>query len=306
MIPHRPLRLAPNGPRQRPVPPPPEIASRCRRTAAAALLAAALAGCSSLLLTGGAPPAPRPPPPGLSLSNGATASRTGCRLAYTLYRPQHGADAPLVVLGHGFLRARARMAGLAEAIAAAGLPVATLDYCNMRPWAGRHQQNGLDMIALARHLGAERVLYAGFSAGGLAAVIAGRNDPRALGVVTLDLVEAGGLGARAAAALAVPLIGLAGEPTNCNAGGNGRRVFAAAGGSARLERLPGAGHCDFEAPTDALCELLCDDPAARPDTTGTPREAIIAATTDAILALAHGHTAGTPRAQGPGRSDGPG
>ena len=173
----------------------------------------------------------------------------------------------------------------AKAIAAAGIPVATLDFCNMHVWSGRHQQNGLDMVALARDLGASRVIYAGFSAGGLAAVVAGRNDPRALGVVALDLVDAKGIGVRAASGLEVPLLGLAGEPTNCNARGNGLAVFAAST-QAQVSRIKGAGHCDFESPSDALCALLCQDPDGDAEADNAAiRETIIARTVAAIETL---------------------
>ncbi|MFP4075389.1 MAG: alpha/beta hydrolase [Halochromatium sp.] len=240
---------------------------------------------------------------GAVLEHGVLRSTTGCPLAYRLYRPQapptRSARAPvLVVLAHGFLRSQARMRGLAEAIAAAGLPVATLDLCNMRPWAGRHQQNGLDMIALARHLQAEvgdgKRIYAGFSAGGLAALVAARQDRQALGVVTLDLVDAQGLGERAARRLQRPLLGLAGAPTNCNARGNAEALFVEHE-QARLLRIPQAGHCDFEAPTDALCEWLCADPAA-----GTaPEKArlrvwVMQQAVAAITALAAGRAAEWP------------
>jgi dienelactone hydrolase len=251
-------------------------------------------------LGGGGAPAREP-------ITGELVSATGCVLDYRLYLPPEGAaSAPMpamVILGHGFLRSQDRMSGLAEAIAADGIPAATLDFCNMRPWDGRHQQNGLDMIALARHLGAandagadgpepgaaraqgERVVYAGFSAGALAALVAARNDPSALGVVTLDLVDAQGLGREAARGLDKPLIGLSGEPTNCNANDNARGVFAATRQASRVV-IPGASHCDFEAPTDALCELLCADPdQAGPERTARLREQIQDETLQAIQSL---------------------
>ncbi len=261
----------------------------------------ALAGCSGLIL---APSEPELPQQALELSEirtfeGELSSATGCPLRYRLYRPaEEVSSAPafaqasaLVVLGHGFLRSQQRMAELAEAIAAAGIPVATVDFCNMRFWDGRHQQNGLDMMALSRHLGAgdgdgaPRVIYAGFSAGALAALIAARNDPNALGVVTLDLVDAQGIGEHAARGLGTPLIGLAGEPTNCNANDNARAVFAATH-QAQMTLIPGAGHCDFEAPTDALCELVCADPdQADAQTTTQLREQIRRKTLEAIRSL---------------------
>ena len=220
-----------------------------------------------LLVAGCSGPLPRtdvtssqPLPNRVTVTAGRLASATGCPLNYQIYRiaaPPEGGD--WVILAPGFLRGQGHLRDLAATLARDGMQVATLDFCNQKPWAGRHVQNARDMHALARHLGAERVVYAGFSAGGLAALLAARADPKALGVVTLDLVEAQGLGLRAARGLDKPLLALAGEPTNCNAQGNSDAVYAIAG-LARVQRIAGAGHCDFESPSDALCELVCTDP----------------------------------------------
>jgi len=270
-----------------------------------------LMGCTSLILHD--EPESAPTGAGAGLASGTLASATGCSLDYRFYpaEPQPGAgpaciggadpgfNDALVILGHGFLRSQERMQGMADSLAAQGIPVATVDFCNMRFWDGRHQQNGLDMIALANHLsarsGATRVVYSGFSAGGLAALVAARNDPNAVGVVTLDLVDAQGIGERAAVGLDTPLVGLAGEPTNCNAANNAQRVFAATK-RAKMEPIAGAGHCDFEAPTDALCELVCEDPdQAAPARTATLREQIISrATAEIGSMLATGTDRPTP------------
>ncbi|WP_295886013.1 alpha/beta hydrolase [uncultured Thiohalocapsa sp.] len=281
--------------------------SLCRVAALPLLL---LAGCGGLLLR---PDAAQQTdlPAGVALRSGQIASATGCTLDYRLYGPATqlpaaaGSGAPArggdwVILAHGFLRSQARMQGLAGAMAADGMQVATLDFCNQKPWAGRHVQNGRDMVALARHLGAERVVYAGFSAGGLAALLAGRADPRTVGIVTLDLVETGGLGVGAARQLDKPLLALAGEPTNCNALDNGRAVLRATD-RARVQRIAGAGHCDFEAPTDGLCELVCADPDGAER---THRAQVIAGATAAAVALfagdADGWAAGAAPDAGPG------
>ena len=134
------------------------------------------------------------------------------------------------------------------------------------------------MVRLAQHLGARRVVYGGFSAGALAALVAGHRDPQALGVIALDLVDAGGLGLRLAAGFDKPLIGLMGEPSPCNAGARGLQVLKASR-RGRAETVPGAGHCDFESPTDGWCELVCGATAGT-----TTRRAEIIATT--VLAAA--------------------
>ena len=261
----------------------PRVSARCLRSPLLTLAAAlVLGGCSGLLLTGNDDRTvvedPAPLPPGIVRLSGTTPSSTGCDLDYRLYRPEKTDSRDLVVLGHGFLRSQERMTDLAVALAVDGVPVVTLDFCNMRPWNGRHVQNADDMIRVARALDAERIVYAGFSAGALAALVAGRNDPKAIGIVTLDLVDAQGIGRRAATGLDKPLFGLVGEPTNCNAGDNARGVFALSE-TARLRRIAGAGHCDFESPTDSLCRLLCDDPDS---TAPSQRPSIIAATKTAV------------------------
>ena len=88
----------------------------------------------------------------------------------------------------------------------------------MRFWDGGHEQNGRDMVAVARHLEAQRVVYAGSFAGGL---VAARRDVRALGVVAMDLVDRDGIGVAAATGLKRPLVGLVGDPSRCNARNNG-------------------------------------------------------------------------------------
>ena len=173
------------------------------------------------------------------------------------------------------------MAGLARALADQGIPAVTLNFCNARPWDGRHVQNGRDMIQVAHAIGASRVVYAGFSAGGLAALVAGRLDPNALGVLVLDLVDTRGIGVGMARAMDKPLIGLAGDPAACNADNNGRAVFAVSP-KARLTPIPGASHCDFESPTDSLCESVCSGVNAG---SSARRRAIIDASVAAVSDL---------------------
>ncbi len=124
------------------------------------------------------------------VEDGRVTSPTDCELHYRLYRPLGADPGDLVVIGHGFLRGKERMTGLAHALAKAGIATAALDFCNDRLWDGGHVRNALDMMKVADVLGARRVVYLGFSAGALAALIAGRNDTRAIGVVALDLVDA--------------------------------------------------------------------------------------------------------------------
>jgi len=59
----------------------------------------------------------------------------------------------------------------------------------------------------------------------------------------------------------VPLIGLSGPASGCNANNQSNPVFSARNDE-QLEQLsiiPGASHCEFESPTNWLCDLLCGD-----------------------------------------------
>jgi pimeloyl-ACP methyl ester carboxylesterase len=250
-----------------------------------------LAGCSGLLLrpelVGRS--AVEQPPSGIRMEDGRLRSSTGCSFAYRRYQSlQKAADDAWVILAHGFLRKQQRMHDLATAMAKEGLRVATLDFCNQKPWAGRHEQNSRDMRDLARHLGARRVVYAGFSAGALAALLAARADPDTVGVLTLDLVDADGLGVAAAKALHKPILALAGEPTNCNANGNGDTVYRVAR-QVQVRRIAGASHCDFESPTDSFCEFICTDPDQERDNGGRRHgPTIIADAVAAARALVEG------------------
>jgi dienelactone hydrolase len=208
-------------------------------------------------------------------------SQTGCAFGYDLYHPPGMSGAAQVVLAHGFLRNRERMQDLARALAEAGYATAAIDLCNMRPWDGAHEVNAADMRLTAQTLGRPGVVYAGFSAGGLAALLAARTDSDSLGVVVLDLVDQRDLGRQAAADLRVPVVGLFGAPSRCNANGNGLPVLAGAV-DVEVERFANATHCDFESPTDNLCRLFCEPGDRDPDDAARQRARVIASTVAAV------------------------
>ena len=244
-----------------------------------ALLALPL-GCLVPNVRTDAPAAPRADADAYRLIGGEARSLAGCRYDYRVYEPSRAAGASTgtgtgtgtgtergrrtvtVALGHGFLRDQDTLVELARALANAGHRALTLDFCNMRPWNGHHARNGADLRALAERVADGPIVYAGFSAGALAAVLAASGAsgdvPLTLGVVTLDLVDQADLAANALDELDVPLLGLQGPPSGCNAFGNGRTVFERYPRS-RLDTLAGASHCEFEAPTNALCEIFCGD-----------------------------------------------
>jgi len=175
---------------------------------------------------------------------------TSCAMSAVLFEPSREGER-LVVLAHGFARTSANMEGWAEALAAEGLTVVTPDLCHATMWDTDHVQNGRDLADLAATLGHDEVVYAGHSAGGLAALLAADQDPSAVGWFGLDPVDSEGLGA--AVRLSVPATALVGEPSECNASASGADL------DGEIKHISGADHCDFESPTDWMCTTFCPD-----------------------------------------------
>ena len=186
-----------------------------------------------------------------------TWSVNGCDSAVDRYTPDAPVAADLtVVLTHGFSRSNDQMVELADLLASHGFPVVAPNLCHASFTDTDHPQNGRDLAAIADKTGSARIVYAGFSAGGLASVLAAAQDGQAVGVVGLDPVDADGLGAAAVAQLAgKPLWATFGTPGGCNSDGNGLDWAAK---DHRL-RVAEAEHCDFEGPTDGWCTGFCSE-----------------------------------------------
>ncbi len=213
-------------------------------------------------------------PHAVRAEDGSTALAS-CTMAWTRYVPEGVEPEGRVVLAHGFLRSRAQLDGYGQRMASWGLEVVAVDLCHASLLDTDHEQNGLDLAELAATLPPLPTVYGGHSAGGLAAWVAGATDPGADGVLGLDPVDDGGLAAEVAGGLAAPFGGLFGEPSDCNAQGNGRALVDLSGGTGFA--VTEADHCDFEQPTDSLCTLVCP---------GTNERFDDAAIAEAVLALA--------------------
>jgi pimeloyl-ACP methyl ester carboxylesterase len=191
------------------------------------------------------------------IERGSLWSPFGCEVRYEVHRPVGWDGGATVVLAHGFLRDLRTMRGWAAHLASHGVATAVVSFCNSRLFDGRHDRNAVDLRALADTLQAPDgpVLYVGFSAGGLAALLAAADDPRTVAYLGLDAVDSGGLATRATG-LAAPALFLLAEPDACNAQASMAPV-AATIAAARLVRIPYATHCHFEDPYAPLCERLC-------------------------------------------------
>jgi acetyl esterase/lipase len=180
-----------------------------------------------------------------------------------VYRPEAAPVQGVVLLAHGFGRDRATLAALALDLARAGFAVVVPDL----PYLADHSANGRFLSALASaiarptqpelELGAGRIMFAGFSAGGLASLVAAASRGDTAAWIGLDPVDRDGVGTAAAEHMMATAFVIRAAPSACNAESN----FAPA--LSRLPRLaldriePGASHCDFEAPTNIVCTLVC-------------------------------------------------
>lgn len=189
-------------------------------------------------------------------TDSGTASLTGCQMGYDVFAPAGLPEAPVVVLAHGFQGNRASMAGWAEHFASWGVRVVTPDLCHASIIDTDHAQNGADLQALVVELSLGPVIYAGYSAGGLAAVVAAAADDTTVALLGLDMVDNADLGAGTAPGITVPAFDVVGEPSQCNTTNNGLAVFGSIAGSRAL-RVTEADHCDFQNPADFLCGLTC-------------------------------------------------
>jgi hypothetical protein len=224
-------------------------------------LALLAAGCATAPGRGaGQAPAPVE---GVRIESGAIDSAYGCAVRYEYYEPHEtgaarvGVEPGLVVIGHGFMRDLTAMRGWAAEWSARGHRAVVVSFCNSGWFNGRHDRNAEDLVAVARHIspGTAPIVYAGFSAGGLSALLAAAGDPHAIAWLGLDPVDSGDL-ASEMARLRMPALAIVGAPSRCNADGNITGVLPEAAPMIAL-RIPGATHCDFENPHDPACARVC-------------------------------------------------
>ena len=196
-----------------------------------------------------------------------TATVTNCSsMEYEVHTPDVD-DPPVVVLGHGFARGSGVMTGWAEHLASWGVEVLLPTLCHYNVFFGvDHEMNGQNMIELAMIHGSENVVYAGHSAGGLAAIIAAAEDSNAIGVLGLDTTDTEDvpgvddfIGRAYADHVSSPAFFIMGEPSTCNGENNGLDLFRMMT-DYQIVKIVDSDHCDFENPTNSICEMSCENP----------------------------------------------
>lgn len=201
-----------------------------------------------------------------TVSTDAFRSDYGCKIRYTVFMPvqivgsnllETETERVMVILGHGFFRSQKNQKAMAEHVASWGVPITTVDFCNSRPWNGHHDRNGEDMVKVADRLNVSKVIYAGFSAGGLASFIAASLDGRTQAYLGLDMVDNFKKGQKAASNMKPSVFGFVAKRSACNAKNNGLDVYRGLQEAPQVLGIAGASHCDFEFPFDKKCSFAC-------------------------------------------------
>jgi hypothetical protein len=206
----------------------------------------------------------------------------------------------VAIVAHGWTRSRARHRDAGRALAEAGVVAIVPDLPNYLDLWG----NGTAIMALVGRLEAgalglapvERssMVLIGTSAGGLATVWAASKLPGIAGWVGLDPVDRTGTGMYAASKLAAPAIVLLGDASACNLFSSGKTLANSVPRLVRSVKIDGASHCDFEAPTNGFCSVMCGVGSREKQL-----EAQSATVLAALELLAMAHAAHAPVVQAP-------
>jgi len=180
-----------------------------------------------------------------------------------LYFRAGGSPKPLIVVAHGFFRSKANMSEWGRKLAGEGFVAAVPD---LPAWAD-HARNGRfinDLIENLTHSPPEglvtdpkRLGLMGFSAGGLATLLAAADNPAVRVWVGLDPVDKDGQGVAAAAKFQCRAAILRAEPSACNANGNAVEIARALKVPCQNILVPKATHADPEWPTDWKAQMVC-------------------------------------------------
>ena len=191
---------------------------------------------------------------------------SGQSIEYTFYKPAEINHTTQVTLVHAFSRNMNSYHELAEHYASWGLGVITMNLLHSSIFDNDPLQDAIDLRELSNNFSDGRpTIYVGHSAGAMRAIVAAAEDTNAIAILGLDLTDgayedSGGelLGLMHANMLSIPIWGMLGEPSSCNAYGNGLNVYLEAENGNAIS-ISEADHCDFEFPTNFVCTLLCQE-----------------------------------------------
>jgi hypothetical protein len=145
----------------------------------------------------------------------------------------------------GIGSSRQNLETLARHVASWGVNTYTVSLCTNGPGID-HPRNGRVLAAFGASLG-KPIVYSGFSAGGLAAILATATATSPAAFLALDAVDANSLARAALEAITVPAYALSGEPSSCNSNVNMLPQYS--GLPMRVLKVNRAQHFIFEGAT---------------------------------------------------------
>jgi pimeloyl-ACP methyl ester carboxylesterase len=176
-----------------------------------------------------------------------------------LHRPVVAARGT-VVLAHGAMRDRHSMSTLASELADRGALVIVPDL----PFLTDANANATALASIVIDVRAGRfgpvpakTVLIGYSAGGLATLLAAVRAPGITGWIGLDPVDHSGEGVHAAARVSPPAVMLRAAPDRCNAYANSHSWGSFLPRLIRDTLVEGATHCDFDDAADLVCAAIC-------------------------------------------------
>ena len=198
----------------------------------------------------------------------------GASIPVMVYYPTDaGGPFPVVAVVHGASRNMSYMAEMARTFASRGFVAVTpsipctvfgCDHAaNARQvralldWTVAQSADASSMIS--GRVDGERRGVVGHSWGGLAVFLAAQGHPEIDAVVTLDPNDDAGIAAAAASTVVQPSAHVMAQVMGtCNATNWKDTVFPSTPSPHMRVVVTGAGHCDVEDPTDALCPSFCN------------------------------------------------
>ncbi|KFJ43886.1 dienelactone hydrolase family protein [Francisella philomiragia] len=180
---------------------------------------------------------------------------------YDIFYQKSNRSLPVVIVVHGFSRSKDNMSGWGSFLADHGYFVVVP---NLPFWAN-HSKNAEFISELINYIYSNSdytsiinndLALVGFSAGGLATLIATSENTRVKLWIGLDPVDVGNLGSQAAKNINCPTYIIAASASACNANNNYKNFITNLKEN-NLIKIDGAVHVDAEWPTNRFAELFC-------------------------------------------------
>ena len=187
--------------------------------------------------------------------------------AISVFTPNAAGQYPLVIATHGWSADKSNQLGWARHMASYGYvviaptmpnafaPDQTVWSANIRTLATNAVSASL-FPAIAAKVDATKIVYEGFSAGGLASTLAAKDKAPTL-LILLDPVDNNNMGAGAIGSVCSPVLNFFTQPSGCN--NNMGWTAYASNGTGPLVRMgiKASTHCDGEDGPRALCSSFC-------------------------------------------------